>query len=451
MNNLNYDRVFKRCLLNRKRLIVCLALLWFGFCAPPQMFAHQQPTTVVLLDVSPRGAAMELQIPLSELELAFGHNATENPAALIGEFESDLNDYLLAHIRPTTIEGQPWSVAITKMKIGTAEQTQSGAYQEIEIHLLLTPPANADPRRFVLNYDAIMHQVVTHKALVGIRSDWEAGKTGEQPVTVGIIAVDTRTTQIFPLEINLKPGSNWNGFKSMVALGMRHIGEGMDHLLFLLTLLLPVMLTARNNRWTNFGGFRYSIARLFQTVTAFTVGHSITLLIGALGWLRLPAQPIEVLIAGSILISTVHAVRPVFPGKEWSVAAGFGLIHGLAFATVLANLDLGAAAMALSILGFNIGIELMQLFIIALTVPWLILLSLTPVYKWIRIGGAGFAAAAIALIAKRVSGAPNAVADFIQNNARYAHWAILALALTALSAAVAAQFNKNKEYSTEIK
>lgn len=98
-----------------------------------------------------------------------------------------------------------------------------------------------------------------------------------------------------------------------------------------------------------FGGIRYSVVRLFKIVTAFTIGHSVTLLAGALGWLRLPAQPIEVLISFSILASAVHAIRPLFPGKEGWVAAGFGLVHGLAFATVLSNLELSGGKLALSI------------------------------------------------------------------------------------------------------
>lgn len=159
-------------------------------------------------------------------------------------------------------------------------------------------------------------------------------------------------------------------------------------------LLLPATLLVNGKEWSGFGGTKYSIARLLKIVPAFTFGHSITLLIGALGWLELPQQAVEVLIAVSILISVVHAIRPIFPGKEMYVAAGFGLVHGLAFATVLSNLNLNAAPMALSILGFNVGIELMQFFVIAVTVPWLILLSLTAFYKWFRIAGAALAAVA---------------------------------------------------------
>jgi hypothetical protein len=426
---------FRSRTLQRAHLFVLLAILTILFVAPQRLYAHQQPTTIVLLDVSPDKVRMEMQVPLSELELAFGHDVTQNTNTLVERLSPQLKDYLTAHIHPVTGKDKLWSVNVADMEVGDAAQTQSGAYQEITIHLILTPPAGVSTRQFTLNYDVIMHQVVSHRALVSIRNDWETGKTGEQTTDAGVIMVDTQTTQIFPLEINLEKGSLWSGFTGMISLGMQHIKEGTDHLLFLLVLLLPATLLLNGKNWGDFGGARYSVARLLKIVTAFTAGHSVTLLVGALNLLKLPQQPVEVLIAVSILISAVHAVRPIFPGKEMYVAAGFGLVHGLAFATVLSELNLGAGAMALSILGFNIGIEMMQLFVIAITVPWLILLSQTAIYKWIRITGAALASiAATAWIVERVSGNPNAVGGFIQNVSEYAHLGILALAFIALLA-----------------
>lgn len=416
-----------------RRLFIFLAMIAFGIFAPLHLFAHQSPTTLVFLDVKPESVAMELQMPLGELELAFGHDITQNTETLVTRLRPELQEYLTNHIRPTT-RNQPWSVTFAEMQVGAAEQTQSGPYQEITAHLILTPPAGVSPREFVLNYDVIMHQVVTHSALVAVRRDWETGKTGEQPNGIGLIKVDTASAQIYPLKINLEQGSWWSGFTGMIALGAAHIKEGTDHLLFLLVLLLPAPLLVKDGRWANFGGTKYSIARLLKIVTAFTVGHSITLLVGASGWLLPPQQPIEVLIAVSILISAVHAVRPIFSGREIYIAAGFGLVHGLAFATVLSNFNLNAGAMALSILGFNVGIELMQLFVIALVVPWLILLGQTAFYQWIRIGGAVLAAiAALVWIVERVSGSPNKIGGFVQNIAEFAHLGILVLALIALS------------------
>ncbi len=432
----------------RLSLFAFLAILAAIACAPQTTLAHQQPTTIVLLDVNPDKVSMELQIPLNELELAFGRDVSQNTDHLIERLSPQIKDYLLAHVHPATLENQLWSLAVTNMELGKAEQTQSGPYQEIKIFLDLTPPNGATTRQFVLNYDVIMHQVVTHKALVGIRQDWESGKIGEQPATVGIIAVDTATTKIFPLEINLQKGSSWEGFKGMVALGMRHILDGTDHLLFLLVLLLPATLLVDGRRWGNFGGAKLSVARLLKIVTAFTVGHSITLLLGAAGVLQMSQKPIEILIAVSILVSAVHAVRPIFAGKEMFIAAGFGLIHGLAFAAFLSAMNLHSSAFALSVFGFNVGIELMQIFIIAVVTPWIILLSLTPVYKWFRIAGAMLAAgAATAWITERVSGEPNKIGSSLQHISEYAPFGILILALVAL---LAFGLTRNKAFRSKI-
>lgn len=440
MNFLSLDFVQRQS----GKLLIFLAILVFGIFAPQIISAHQQPTTIITLDVSKENVLMKLEIPLTELELAFGHNVSENSDNLIERFEPQLKEYLLAHVRPHTGE-KVWSVNVENMRVEKSEQEQSGAFKEIKVSLKLTPPENVGTRQFTLDYDVIMHQVVTHKALVSIRNDWETGVNGEHPTEAGVLGVDTATGKIAPVEINLEKGSLLTGFAGMLKLGIQHIREGTDHLLFLLVLLLPAPLLVKDKKWSEFGGSSYSVKRLLKIVTAFTVGHSITLLVGALGWVNLPTQPVEVLIAVSILVSAVHTVRPIFPGKEIYVAAGFGLIHGLAFATVLSNLNLGAGEMALSILGFNIGIELMQLFVIALIVPWLILISQTSSYKWLRPFGAILAAiAAVAWIVERISGNPNPISESIQTASESAYLGIFILAVVAL-ATYGFQQIKNKQ------
>ena len=149
----------------------------------------------------------------------------------------------------------------------------------------------------------------------------------------------------------------------------------------------------------------------------------------------MPSQPIEALIAFSIFVSAVHAIRPLFPGREMYVAAGFGLIHGLAFAGTLTNLNLGGWYMALSILGFNIGIELMQLFVIAVTVPWLILLAQTKDYTPFRLMGASLAGiVAVAWMAERISLHANLVTDIATKGFALAPFILIALAVASLFA-----------------
>ena len=425
----NFLRLPRRCA--SAGLLLVLVFTWGA------TVAHPMPNSLVVLDLQPGGVAAELQLPLSELEPAFGHDLAQHPAGAVARFGPALRAYLAQHVRPVSPDGRPWTVRVGELQVHAAEQTATGPYQELTAHLWLQPPAGSGARTFTLRYDVILHQVVTHVALVAVRRDWAAGRVAADALTeVGVIRLDVVNNVIPPLAIDQggAGGGWWAGFRGMVGLGVRHIAEGADHLLFLLVLLLPApLLRTQARRWGRFGGVRYGLVRLLRIVTAFTLGHSLTLLLGALGWVRLPAQPVEVLIAVSILVSAVHAWRPLFAGREAYVAAGFGLVHGLAFASTLAGLHLPAGPLAFSILGFNLGIELMQLLVIALTVPWLLLLSQTPAYPAVRVAGAG--GAAVAALAWLLERTVLQTAPFSAGIARllaFAPWLLAALALGAL-------------------
>jgi HupE / UreJ protein len=411
-----------------------IKLLFLTLFFAHTLFAHPSPNTLIFLDIKSDGVAAELRLPVGELGTALNPSTPKTAEQLLGNYTDTLKAYLKAHINPLSMDGQKWSVEVGKMSLENIANTQErGTLQDIIVKIWLKPPTGASSRQFILNYDVVMHQVVTHNALVSIRQDWETGIVSEHPAEVGIIAVEPRNNQIFPLTISLESKGLWGGFKSMVGLGMKHISEGTDHLLFLLVLLLAAPLLVSGQKWGNFGGIRYAFMRLVKIITAFTIGHSLTLLAGAIGWLRMPSQPIEVLIAVSILVSAIHAIRPIFPNREMYVAAGFGLIHGLAFANTLSDLDLDTKAMTLSILGFNIGIELQQLMVVALTVPSLILLSKQQkIYDIIRIGSALLAGiAAIAWVFERVSGNSNPITEGVAHVFVYGSWLILGLAALA--------------------
>lgn len=210
---------------------------------------------------------------------------------------------------------------------------------------------------------------------------------------------------------------------SLFQLGMRHIAEGTDHLLFLLVLLLPAPLLVAGGRWSGTTGVRTSLLCILGIVTAFTLGHSITLALAAFGAVHVPSHPIEVLIAVSILVSAVHALRPIFPGREARIAAFFGLIHGLAFASTLSELGLGRWERLAGILSFNLGIETMQMAVVALTLPSLILMSRTRAYPWLRVGGALFAGvASVGWIVERMIGAQSSVDNVVNELVHHSVW-----------------------------
>lgn len=410
---------------------LALLLLVLG-CGTLPALAHPMPNSLVLLTVHPQRLEAEVHLPLGELQPAFQYPVADSTAGLVQRWGPQLRQYLTQHMRVQSTDGRYWGLQVSDLVVQHQANELNGPYNEVVASLHLLPPPGAEVRHFVLRYDAIVHQVVTHKILVSVRQDWAAGQVAEDatPTQVGVIGMDVINSVIPPLAVNLTAGSPWTGFAAMVKLGIRHIAEGIDHLLFLLALLLPAPLLVAGRRWGGYGGPRYSLRWLLLLVTSFTLGHSLTLLLGTLGWVRLPTQPVEALIAVSILVAAAHAVRPLFPGRETWVAAGFGLVHGLAFASTLATLHLEAGPLALSLLGFNVGIELMQLLVVGLTIPWLLLLACTSYYKYVRLGGAVLAGlAATAWLVERLSGDSNALTRALATAVPHAPWLLASLAI----------------------
>ncbi|TRX35401.1 HupE/UreJ family protein [Flavobacterium restrictum] len=419
------------------KLLFTLLFLFTSF----GVFAHPMPNTTVSLSVMENSVVGEAKMSLSDLEAAMKIALDENHTVNTPFFK----DYFRQHIKAYSGKNV-WETSIDSIYATTEFDTNVGKYREVIVWFKMVPPQKKSVRNFVFNYDAIIHQVVTHSILVFLKNDWKNGIRSEDGgIPLGTIYTNFQigAGKYEPLEVNLEDGSYWTGFKGIFALGMEHIKEGTDHLLFLLVLLLPAPLVVNKKKWGRFGGIKYSVIKLLKVITAFTIGHSITLLIGALGWFHLPTQPVEILIAVSILVSAVHAIRPVFAGKEMYVAAGFGLVHGLAFATVLSNLNLDTSTMVLSILGFNIGIEVMQLFVIAITIPWFVIMSKTNYFVAIKNGFAILVAfIAVGWIVQRITGNNNFITIAAEKLFGPIPWLILGLSILSITLYVYTKFKK---------
>ncbi len=180
-------------------------------------------------------------------------------------------------------------------------------------------------------------------------------------VLVRVVRTDGRA-EIFRLTVNhleqaiaaepSRLGQAW----AFLSLGVEHILKGVDHLLFVLGLLLIV-----RDRWM-----------LLKTITAFTVAHSLTLAIATLGYARAPLPPLNAAIALSILFLGPEMVRvrrgqtSLTIAHPWVVAFAFGLLHGFGFASGLTALGLARNEIPLALLLFNVGVELGQLCFVAL-------------------------------------------------------------------------------------
>ncbi|MGI4800763.1 MAG: HupE/UreJ family protein [Janthinobacterium lividum] len=386
------------------------------------------PKTAVLLDFRSQHVQTDLDLPIDRLQIALTHDGTGHPAPnasdLTGFARDRVETYVLSRIKATDDAGEAWKTVVYGL-----DETELDGVDTLVIHLRLIPPHGSPIDRFHLHYDVITRELVTHGVLLSVRTDWRNGVSAGSPEMVG--ALTSRRTDIV---IDRSRGSAWRGVERIFSLGMQHIAEGTDHILFLLTLLLAAPVVAQNGRWSGIGTPSRSVKRIAAIVSAFTVGHSLTLFLGAVEIVRVPEPPIEVLIAVSILISAIHAARPVFPGREYWVAGFFGLIHGLAFATVIGELGLDRWTLASGILGFNLGIETMQLAIVLVTLPWLLILSTTRVYTIVRIAGASFAAvAALGWVAARALGWPNPIDPVLDMLVAHAAWLVAALAVCSVS------------------
>lgn len=182
-------------------------------------------------------------------------------------------------------------------------------------------------------------------------------------------------------------------FGQYIVEGVWHIWIGFDHILFLLSLLLPAVLVYATHsfskrHWTGAPSFRVAFKEVLWVVTAFTVAHSITLTLAALQIIELPSRVVESCIAASVVLAAANNLWPVVEGRRWLVAFIFGLIHGFGFASVLSELGLPKDALVISLLGFNLGVELGQLAIVAAFLPIAYLIRNTAFYrKGVFVGG----------------------------------------------------------------
>ncbi|KAJ8137424.1 hypothetical protein OY671_009363, partial [Metschnikowia pulcherrima] len=202
-----------------------------------------------------------------------------------------------------------------------------------DLHATATssPPPGASDRSFRVDWRVITREVPTHFASSVIGGDSAGGTQGEREL-VGALTAARPVLAVDRGHAGMA-GLFANSFRS----GARHIAEGYDHSMFLSASSSPAPSSAAGGRWSASREPRATFRHLAMIVTAFTVGHSSTSLAAASFGAHSPAAPVEAGIASSVSISAIHAARPIFPGREPSVALGFGLVHGLAFATSIAN------------------------------------------------------------------------------------------------------------------
>ena len=328
-----------------KGLQLATAALLTTLAVPSVASAHMGSTKALEVTPTETGATVEARIEATDaaLALGLGRSLDEQEVELHGE----LLGAWLTHGITMRSDGGPCDADARGVALERGEKDQLLATLD-----MVCPSVGS----LSLRDDTLFDDDPDHEVFVTVHA--EAGSASH------VLRAQSRS-----LVIDTAPTASSTA-ASFVREGVVHLITGYDHLLFLLSLILIAGLTAKRD------GLRSAASDIGWLVTAFTVGHSISLCAAALGWVALPIAWVEATIAASIvLVAGLNVARPEAPSVKTLrtrniLAVAFGLVHGFGFSSVLADVGLPETNRLLALLSFNVGIELGQIAcVLALLVP----------------------------------------------------------------------------------
>jgi hypothetical protein len=374
--------LWRLCLL----VVAVVALAW---AAPAQ--AHKPSDSYLAITVQGGKVSGQWDVALRDLDFAIGLDADGDGNITWAELRArhaEISAYASARLA-LAADAAPCALSIGTQQV---DEHTDGAYTVMPLQFNCPGSANnLAPTALRLSYSLFADIDPQHRGLLNLSVN-------------GATRTAVFSPQAAQQEFVLAQTSRWRQFVDYAREGVWHIWIGFDHILFLLSLLLPAVgLWARGGgfgdgpqRWQPVEGFGQAFWDVLRIVTAFTLAHSITLSLASLGWVTLPSRFVESAIAASVVLAALNNVYPVFHGRRWMVAFLFGLIHGFGFASVLVDLGLPQGALALALLGFNLGVELGQLAIVLVFLPLAFLLRRSWFYRRVVLMAGSLLIAAIA-------------------------------------------------------
>jgi hypothetical protein len=360
-------------------LIRNLIVFMLFLLLPQPVLAHKPSDSYLVLEADGKSIAGQWDIALRDLEHAIGLDADGDGAITWGELKARhaaIAAYALARL---TLRADNRDCDI-EVKDHLVDTHSDGTYAVLRFDARCgTSTSDA----IEVDYRLFFDLDPTHRGLLR----WQSGTL----TTTGVLSPERPTMRMQGRET-----TRLAQFVAYAREGVWHIWIGIDHILFLISLLLPAVLAATPRGWMPVERFAPAFWDVFKVVTSFTIAHSITLSLAALAIISLPARLTETAIALSVLLAALNNIRPVVHGRRWMVAFGFGLIHGFGFASVLADLGLPQDALLTALVGFNLGVEAGQLAIVGVFLPAAYFARRSTLYRRvILIGGS----AAIVLLA----------------------------------------------------
>ncbi|MCA9649322.1 MAG: HupE/UreJ family protein [Myxococcales bacterium] len=319
------------------------AVLGLGLClASSDASAHAGSSKRIQAELYETGASLHVEVDAVDAAVALGLGLSIEPGEL-DPHAALVSSWLGRGLR---VDGESGPCAVSPTQ---PELRGEGPDATVVLELDYACPAPMGTVR--LHDDTIFDEDPAHEAFVSVRRD--------DAVEAHVLRADARS-----VVLGRTPRARETAAAFLLE-GGRHLVTGYDHMLFLLSLILGAGLLVRRE------GLRPALRDVAWVVTAFTLGHSLSLAAAALGVVALPGTAVEIAIAASIvLVALGNVLRPQQRVARPWLAAAFGLVHGFGFSSVLGELGLPTAHRVLALLSFNLGIELAQLaFVAAVLLP----------------------------------------------------------------------------------
>lgn len=285
---------------------------------------------------------------------------------------------------------------------GYDEKTRDTKFGQFVLLHFTIPTLNGVPKGLQTDYHFLFDDIDdTHRGVVVLENNILTGVKDKESNIVAILGPDDSRKFV-----RFTPLAWYEVVIEFIKHGAWHIWIGFDHILFIISLLLPSVMLVKERQYQPVEKFGQAMWAVVAIITLFTISHSISLSLATLDVVRLPARFVESLIAASIAVSAVNNIYPIYSKKMGVVVFVFGLFHGFGFANVLAPLDLQESSLLSSLFGFNVGVELGQLAIILAVFPLLYWLRNWKWYNWVilRLGSIGLIGISMLWFIKRAFG-----------------------------------------------
>ena len=383
-----------RPLLLVATIVTALVGVLLGLAHPAA--AHSGKQSYVYLNTYDDGLDGRVEYPARDLGPVLGIDFTDDPAVALTAATANaeaIRAYTAEHLEIGDADST-WGLSFD----GAIDVLPVGVGPYIVVPFVVEERFESAPRELVVTYDGIIHTNDQKDAFLLFENDWgTAVFQNEAEEFVGFSV--GRTTQI----VELDDASMLSSMAGVRGLGTDAVRAGIDHLLFVVALLLPVGLLVAGGRVTDPAPTVESVVRRAAGVLGvYAAAHSITLWVIGLGGLSLPDRLVTSLVAASLLVAALYAVVP-FTSRHLALVATLGVVQGLGFGLQFNALDLDRRQPVQSLLAFNVGIAVAVLVISTLVLALLLVLRRTVAAAAVLYGGAAMTAAyAVAWLVERI-------------------------------------------------